>query len=177
MKSVEWILYKDGFMRKILAIIEILGGLLIFAAFLFLSGILVGHFSLQLENQGISHWSWTVILSLSIPIIFGLLVLFAGINLWRNKKLGYQLSLLAQIVQLFIVQSPNFYYAFYTIAGAFISFSKLGFVTNLGLGASFLISTHPQPVAVLYIGINIIALILLILLSYLYRRFLNQKTK
>lgn len=158
-------------MRKIVALVEIVGGLLILGAFLFLSGILVGHINSSLKTQGVTEWSWSIVLSLLIPVLFGCLVLLAGINLWRNKRSGYKLSILAQVVQLFIVQSPSFYYAFYTLASVSISFSKLGILTNYGLGTSFLISTHPQPVAVLFIGINLIALILLSIVIYLYKRF------
>lgn len=150
-------------MRKTIAVIEVVGGILSLLSVIFA----ILQFKIVHLANGFP------LLSLLTFFVFGLINLFAGINLWRGKKSGYIASIIIQLVQLIRIQSPYFHYLFYSILGIIISFSKTGMMPFVGFGTSNFISLSPQPVTTLFIGINIIALILLLFLINQCRKIKN----
>lgn len=110
-----------------------------------------------------------------VSVLFGLLNIFAGICLWRDKQSGYILSIIAQAIQLLSIQTPSFHYVAYTLVVIIISLSKLGIATFFGAGAAYKIVFVPQPVTTTFVGVNMVALILLILIGVIYRRRIARK--
>lgn len=150
-------------MRKTIALIEILGGILVLVSMLLLI--------FFYDAKDISTHTFGIpLISLVVGILFSGLNLFAGIQLWRNKNAGYIASMLSQLIQLLRIQTPLFHYLFYTIFAFIISFSKIGIMSFFAIGASYYVSIDSQPVTTAFVGINLIALILLLLILFLYKK-------
>ena len=157
-------------MRKLIAGMEIVSGILILVVFLLQFGIKLGIEVSQGLGTIFIPWSLNLILGALIPLTFGLVNIVAGISLWRDKKFGYLLSIIIQFTQLVSIQTPNFYAFCYSLLGCIYAFSHIGVNSLYGLGFAYLISFDPQPVTTTFVGINIIALILIISIYFLYRK-------
>ncbi len=157
-------------MRKIIAGIEIVGGILVLIMFILQIGMMLGLESSHGSTITFTPWSLSFILQASIPLIFGLINIIAGITLWKNKKVGYKLSIITQLIQLVSIQTPNFYAYCYSLFGCIYAFSITGVKSLYAFGFGYRISFNPQPVTTTFIGINIVALVLLVLIIVLFRK-------
>lgn len=150
-------------MRKIIAVFEIIGG------FFVLFTLIILLFFFHAKDLSTSHFGFPF-LSVFLAMTFSALNFAAGLGLWWNKKWGYITSLLTQIIQLIRIQTSSFHYLFYSPLGFIISVSKIGTMFFFGIGASFFVSFAPQPVASIFIGVNLIAVGILLLIVYLLRK-------
>lgn len=151
-------------MKKIIAIYEIFGAIIALMLFLISLGIFIGA-----SSNSSTVIPSNVMFNTSMVIAFILIAWMgvAGIMLLRNK-LGYFLSIIIQLIQTIIIQTPDFHYQFYAPVGLGICFSVKGVKILWGLGFSYALIFKQQPVNSIYIGFNIISLVLLIVLFILF---------
>lgn len=146
-------------MRKCIALCEIASGIL---ALLLCLAILIGLAFYNDEPSAASGWSWQGVFT--IPLI--VINLMGGINLWRNKKSGYLLSIIAQLTQLVSYRSAGvdtFQFTLYPVVGFFVGMDKKG------VDVTFTNAFLPTFTT----GINLVALGFLICIIVLYKKRIN----
>ncbi|MDF1796510.1 MAG: hypothetical protein P1U63_08250 [Coxiellaceae bacterium] len=163
-------------MRKFLAVVQVVAGIAL---------LMIGFFHLTdamtpLLNAANAHeapkvvvnfpWSKGLVISLLIYLGISSLSVAAGIELWKNHRAGYGMSAVSWLIQLINFQTPHFHNVFYSLAGFIMSFGKGGFGINYGLGVKYWMTFSPQPVSGLYVGVNVIAAVVLFILYRLYRK-------
>lgn len=134
---------------KIIAIVEMLGGIVGVATFFFL---------------GISVFSNILVASiLSFFIALYILSFLSGLWLWKFTRRGIISSIIVQILQAPIISLPFLYYKFFAGLNLSIGVFQSKISANFNLGSSWELNI-PNTDQAFGIGLNIIALIFLICL-------------
>ncbi|HEX4044557.1 MAG TPA: hypothetical protein VHZ76_02695 [Gammaproteobacteria bacterium] len=160
-------------MRKLIASFEIISGVFFIFSVLLMVWSKVSESYLSLNTTATIQfqygWAegWVTLMGIAA---YALLNLLGGIFLWRNKKIGFFISIIIQLLQLILVQMTSFLYFFSSIVGLILMASQTGLKATATFGFYSAISMQPQPVAETFVGINIVALAFLIALVMMLRR-------
>jgi hypothetical protein len=149
-------------LAKLIAAFEVIGGII---------GVVMGiwPFFRIGESQGPTG---TVVAYYAICAGFTLLYflsLYAGIKLWQDKRLGYKLSFIVQAVQVPLLSSTLVIYNFVSGISLAAIFGQFGPSVKFLIGNSFSLG-FDRPDAPFAIGINCLALVILVYLVYHYKK-------
>lgn len=148
--------------NRIISIYEMIGGIVGLGVTIFL----IFKILPQLLNQEATISNKAFLIVLLIYAIGGYLLSFiAGLFLWKKQTKGILLSIITQIIQIPKFTIAGFSYFFVSGADLFIAISNSSLDLTAYLGSHWNISFYPEDKTFL-IGINIIAIIMLIKLKY-----------
>lgn len=116
-------------------------------------------------------------LTLIIPLLLiYTLYLVSGIELWKNTKRGFILSIISQCFQILHLNILGFKYVCYaTMYLTFYLSSSLDWGFTFKFGSSVYELAYVPEENKLFLGINIIAIILLIILIRKYNDYFKQR--
>lgn len=153
------------YILKIISIIEVVGGLLGVV-----TSIIV---ALHTPKSPLNFLLVPLFLALFVAAYS--LMAYAGVQLWRDKTLGLRLSMVAQIIQIPFIQSSYIAFRLYSPLTFYTIFSENGFMNNVfGLGSDSVLS-FPGMELPFSVGINLIAVLLLIFLIFYYYSVLKNR--
>jgi hypothetical protein len=153
----------DGLLRRLIAIVQIAGGLL----------------GVGMVLYGATHGG-----GLAPPVVLFLglyfLSLIAGIGLWRKSAWAMALSILVQAAQILWIARPRFTYQFVSGLAGWVVFGQgAGVRTSGQLGSQFewsVVEGFGLPVATepSHVGVNVVALVIACWLAARLVRKLRQ---
>ncbi len=149
-------------LTKVVAAFEVVGGAI---------GVVMGIWPL-FKVQGAEGTLESKVIYFAICIGFSLLYalsIYAGVELWKQKRIGYVLSIWSQAIQIPLVASPYLIYNFFSAISLSVMMSQFGPSIKFLIGNSFSLGLM-RPDTPLVGGINLVALALLIYLVHRLRR-------
>ncbi len=149
-------------MNKLIAAFEIIGGVI---------GIVMGVMPL-FKLEGVQGPTGEVVAYFAICLGFALLYalsLYAGIELWKEKRVGYKLSIFSQALQVPMFASSYVIYNFFSAISLSVLISELGPSIKFLIGNSFSLG-FVRPDVPFAFGINLVALAILIYLVHSLRK-------
>ncbi len=170
-------------MRKYLAIIQVVAGIVLLGIGLVhcVDAMITAFKAMSaMAEAAVTHSGQRIVipkpgpkgLLINLLIYLGIssLSVAAGIELWKNNRAGCGMSAISWAIQLINFQTPYFYNVFYSLAGFIISVGKSGFGINYGAGVKYWMTFSAQPVSGVFVGINLVAAVMLFILYRLYRK-------
>lgn len=148
--------------NKLVAAFEVIGGVI---------GIVMGLMPL-FKMERVEGPTSEVVAYFAICIGFALLYalsLYAGIELWKEKRIGYKLSIFSQAIQVPLFASSYVIYNFFSAISLSVLFSEFGPSIKFLIGNSFSLG-FVRPDVPFAFGINLVALAILIYLVHGLRK-------
>lgn len=149
-------------LNKLIAAFEVIGGAI---------GIVMGIWPL-FKMGSVEGPTADVVAYIAICIGFAILYalsLYAGLELWKEKRIGYKLSIFSQALQVPLVASNIVIYNFFSAISLSVLVSEFGPSIKFLLGNSFSLGFFRPDVPFAF-GLNLVALALLIYLVHRLRR-------
>ena len=149
-------------LNKLIAAFEIIGGAI---------GIVMGVLPL-FRLEGIQGPTGEVVAYFAICLGFAALYgvsLYAGVELWKEKRIGYTLSIFSQALQVPMFASSYVIYNFFSAISLSVLVSEFGPSIKFLIGNSFSLG-FVRPDVPLAFGLNLVALAILVYLVHKLRK-------